>query len=132
MPYVKRKTDGLLVRLDTFYKNLLAVKFGIGIAEDGTPLRQTDRQEELFKEVFGDRVIEAAPQSWYYAESFLNAECFPHEWDSIPLISRARWLAAKRVEGMIKGLERYREVVDRKNREAQSKLKSARKSGKKR
>lgn len=124
MPYVRRKTDNVLVRLDTYYQSIMALKFGIGVGEDGQPLRATDQQEALQKEVFGDRIIEAAPDSWYQAESFLSAEMLPHQWLAVPFESRARWLAAKRVESMIKGLERYREVIDRKNRDAQSKLKS--------
>lgn len=124
MPYVKRKTDNTLVRLDVYYQYILALKFGVGVAEDGTPLRPTDSQEKLAKEVFGERVVEIAPTEWYYAEAFLAAEKFPHEWETMPIHSRARWLAARRVDGMVKGMERYREVIDRRNKEALSAMRS--------
>lgn len=131
MPYVRRKTDNILVRLDTFYKQILAVKFGIGIGEDGEQLRPSERQEALLKEVFGDRVIDAAPPAWYYAEAWMAAEKFPHEWERMPIHSRAQWMAAKRVDGMIRGIERYREVIDRQNKAEAQKRQSAKK-GKKR
>lgn len=117
MPYVRRKTDDILVRLDVFYKQILALKFGIGVGEDGSILRPNEQQENLAKEVFGDRIIDAAPSKWHYAEAFLAAEKFPHEWFDIPIHSRAEWLAAKRIKGMVDVLERYREVIDRHNRE---------------
>lgn len=123
MPYVRRKADGILIRLDTYYNYILAKRFGIGIGDNGEVLRPTEQQEKLLKEVFGDRVIDAAPANWYKAEQFAAAEKMPHVWRAIPIHSRAEWLAMKKVEGMIRGIERYREVVERHNREAKNAMK---------
>ena len=123
MPYVRRKTDNVLIRIDVFYKQIMALKFGVGVDECGNPLRPNESQERLAKEIFGQRVVDAAPNAWHRAESFLTAEMFPHEWERVPIHSRARWLAAKRIDGMVKVLERYREVIERKNKETLSKMK---------
>lgn len=126
MPYILRKTDDVMVRLDVFYTELMRIKFGIGLGEDGKPLRPNDSQEKLTREVFGERVISAATNEWFYAEGFLAAERFPHEWEAMPIHSRAKWMAAKRIESMEQGIRRYREVIERQNRETLSKLQSKR------
>lgn len=127
MPYVRRKTDNVLVRLDVYYNYILELKFGIGIGEDGLPLRPTDAQQALFREVFGEHAIEAAPTEWYYVDAQMADNILPPVWRKLDMHDRARWLAAKRIKGMATALERYREVIERKNREALSKLRSRRK-----
>jgi hypothetical protein len=129
MPYTKRKKDGVMVRLDTLYTEIMAVKFGIGLDEQGHPLTPNDEQLALGKEVLGERIVDAATGAWYDAESFLAADLFPHEFSAIPIHSRAQWMAAKHIDTMIKNLERYREVIDRQNKEALSQMRSSKKRG---
>ena len=109
MPYLARTSDGVLVRLDTHYTEAMA-KIGIGVDWLGQPLEPTQRQKKLHVELFGERVIDVAPFQWYDAEAFLAAEKMPHEWRAIPMASRAEWMAARRIQGMAKTLERYREA----------------------
>lgn len=107
MPYVKRKSDGILIRLDRYYNTVLEY---LGMGDGFEP---DQRKETVIKELFGERIIDAAPNSWTYAEAFLAAERMPHEWDRAPIHSRAQWLAAKRIDGMRQVLERYREIMER-------------------
>ena len=117
MPYLKRTSDDVLVRIDTHHARVMR-SMGIGVDAFGQPLLPTARQENLAKELFGERVIDIAPILWYNAQAMLMSEKMPHEWNAIPFDSRAEWMAAKRIEGMVKTLERYREIMERRRKQA--------------
>jgi hypothetical protein len=98
---------------------------GIGTDEFGQPLEQTGRQKKLFKDVFGENAIDFSPPLWWNAQGMLIAEMMPHEWEACPLWSRAKFLAAKRIEGMAKALERYREVMEQRRQKMQDNVQKA-------
>lgn len=110
-PWVKRRSDGLLVPL---IDNYTAEMRGIGVGKvnaRGEPIPPSDKQREYHKKLFGSDLIEAAP--WLYHDSLaMNESGLAGVWETLPVRVRARIKATQRLKGMVDILQRHRDLQD--------------------